>query len=725
MATRRLERPHHATLSQRARRSLPAWLTYVLGTLLALVVLGVLGVVAAVGIAFATGTVDSVFGQLPRVETVVEDEPFRTASILDRNGQLLYEVFDPQGGKRTMVPLTEMPRNLVSATIATEDPRFYDNPGFDLIAIARAVLQNFLGQSIVSGGSTITQQLVKNSLLSEQERYEQSYIRKAKEVILAYELTQRYSKDQILERYLNENNYGNLAYGVEAAAQTYFGKSVKDLDLAEAALIAGLPQAPYSYDPITHPEAAKSRQEDVLGLMVRHGYLTQEEADAAKEEPLHYRAPKTLLKAPHFSLLVRQVLEDRLTKEQLYYSGLQVQTTLDLRLQDLAEKTVDQQIKALKSQNVRNAALVAIDPRTGEVVAMVGNADFWDDKSSGQVNMATAPRLAGSTIKPFVYLTAFDRFHLSPATVLQDEPVAYSAGRGLPEYRPQNADGKFRGNVTARRALGNSLNVPTLRLLSQYGIAEFLPALHQIGFTTLNQGPDYYGLPIGVGSGEIRLLDLVFAYSTVANNGLQVGEPVPVAEQRVGYRTLQPAFISRIIDDSGGATFTYEPAGRQVVSEQSAWLISNILSDEAAKSELVDRMSAPAVDQQIAWLTATTDRGENAWAVAYTPDLVVGVWVGNANNQSMNGVTGANGAGPILRSFVEGALRDAKPATFTRPAGLIQVAVDARTGLRPGPGAETIVDWFDEGNVPHQWSAAPTPTPGPAKAPTATPKPTR
>lgn len=725
MAARRLDRPHHTTLGHRARRAFPTWLSYILGTALALTVVVVMGVVGAVGFALATGTVSSAFGSLPRVETVVENQPFRTASILDRNGQLLYEVFDPQGGKRTIVPLQEIPSNLIDATIATEDPRFFDNPGFDAIAIVRALLQNLMGQSIVSGGSTITQQLVKNSLLSEQERYAQSYIRKVKEIVLAYELTQRYSKEQILERYLNEIPYGNLAYGVEAAAETYFGKPVTELDLAEAALIAGLPQAPYAYDPIIHPDVAKSRQEDVLNLMVRHGYLTQEEADAAAAEQLHFKAPTTLLKAPHFSILVRSMLEDRLTNQQLYYSGLRVQTTLDLRLQDLAEKAVGQQMTQLKAQNARNAALVAIDPRTGEVLAMVGNADFWDDKSSGQVNMATSARLAGSTIKPFVYLTAFDRFKLSPATVLQDEPVSYSAGRGLPEYRPQNADGKFRGNVTARLALGSSLNVPTLRLLSRFGVAEFLPVLHEIGFTTLNQGPDYYGLPLGVGSGEVRLLDLVFAYATVANNGLQVGEPVAAAEQRVGYRTLQPAFISKIIDDSDQPTFTYQPAGRQVVSEQAAWLITDILSDSSAKSDLVDKVSAPAIGRQIAWLTATTDRGENAWAVAYTPDLVVGVWVGNASNQPMTGVTGANGAGPILRAFVEGALKDTPPATFVRPAGLIQVAVDARTGLRPGPGAQTIVDWFDENNVPHQWSAAPTPTPGPANTPTATPKPAR
>ena len=388
--------------------------------------------------------------ELPDYTQLDRRRVFQTARILDRNNELLGEFTDPDGGRRTVVPIDRIPVALRDATIAAEDANFYQHPGFDPIAILRALYLNVRGREIVSGASTITQQLIKNTLLTP----EQTPDRKIKEAILAWEVSRRYSKDRILELYLNEVYYGNMAYGVEAAAQTYFGRSVGELDLSELTFIAGLPQAPSSYDPYVNPQAARGRQDYVLEQMVRHGMVTREHADAARAKPiaLQPRRESGPVQAPHFVNFIRQLLERSYSSDTLFREGLQIRTSLDLGLQRKAEQAAREQIAELRERNASNAAVVAIKPDTGEILAMVGSVDYNDVSISGQVNVALADRQPGSTLKPFTFLTAFQR-GWAPSTMVMDVPTMFGG-----TYSPLNYDQKFRGPVSVRRALAASLN---------------------------------------------------------------------------------------------------------------------------------------------------------------------------------------------------------------------------------------------------------------------------
>ena len=696
-------------------------IAFIVGAILTLFVVLIIGTIVALGLGFGNTLTDYLVAGLPSVERAVDGRVFRTAMVYDRKGRLIDEIWDPQAGKRIIVPLKDMPTSLIDATLATEDPRFYENPGFDAAAILRAFWQNIRGQSIMSGASTITQQLVRNSLIEPDQRYERSYTRKIKEVVLAYQLSQRFTKEEILARYLNEICYGNLAYGVEAAAQAYFGKHVGELTVGEAAMLAGLPQAPALNDPLTNPRQAKDRQAEVLGLMVRHGYLAQSAADAAGREQLDFQSPKGERKVPHFANYVRNLLEERYSREQLYYSGLQVQTTIDLDLQAQAEQLVHDQVLKLQPKNARNASLVAIDPRTGEILALVGSADYTNDEISGQVNMAIAGRQAGATLKPFTYLAAIDRGRASPASVMLDEPTSFSGGPGAPAYQPRNPDGKFRGPVTLRRALAMSLNVPAVKLLAQIGVPSLLDSAHMLGINSLNQPPEYYGLALALGSGEVRLLDLTYAYGVLANGGVQVGEPVPDSERQPARREFRPVAISKVNDATGKVLEEYHPSGKAVASPGAAWLVTDILADESARAEAFGANSPLKLSRPAAAISGTTDEDQDTWTIGYTPELAVGVWMGNASNESMRDVTGLSGPGVVWHDFVEAVLKDTPVRAFDRPAGVIRATVDAKTGLRPGPTGPTITDWFLESSVPKQWAL---PTLTPTLTPTTTPRPT-
>ncbi|MFN8635692.1 MAG: transglycosylase domain-containing protein, partial [Chloroflexota bacterium] len=422
---------------------------FLLWTLLLLAFLASLGFLGVV-LVYASYARD-----LPDYTQLDRRRVFQTARILDRNGELLGEFNDPQGGRRTVVGIDKIPVELRNATIAAEDANFYQHPGFDVVAILRALYLNVRGREIVSGASTITQQLVKNTLLTP----EQTPDRKIKEAILAWEVSRRYSKDRILELYLNEVYYGNLAYGVEAAAQTYFGKSVDQLELSELTFIAGLPQAPSAYDPYVNPQAARARQDYVLEQMVRHGMVTAQQADAARARPiaLRPRQESGTVQAPHFVNFVRQLLERSYSSDTLFREGLQIRTTLDLGLQRQAEQAARDQIAELKQRNANNAAVVAIQPTTGEILAMVGSVDYNDASIAGQVNVALADRQPGSTLKPFTYLTAFEK-GWAPSTMIMDVPTTFGG-----TYTPLNFDQKFRGPVSVRRALAGSLNVPAVK----------------------------------------------------------------------------------------------------------------------------------------------------------------------------------------------------------------------------------------------------------------------
>jgi len=589
---------------------------------------------------------------------------FASTKIYDRNGELLYEVFDPQGGRRTLVPLTDISPYLRQATIATEDKRFYQHPGVDPIGIARAVWQNVTEKGIVSGASTITQQLARNVFLSPEERAQRTLSRKIKEAVLATEITRRYSQDAILEIYLNTIYYGNLAYGIEAAAETYFGKTAAELSLAEAALLAGLPQSPAIYDPFTNPEAAKARQAVVLGLMAEEGYITPAQAEAARSEELQFVAQRTDIRAPHFVTYVRQLLEQKYGSAVLYQGGLQVYTTLDPRLQGIAERLAREQIAALADKHTTNAALVAMRPGTGEILAMLGSVDFFNPEIDGQVNVALRLRQPGSAIKPVTYVAAFEK-GWTPATLIMDVPTEFPDGAN-PPYKPTNYDEKFHGPVLVRTALGSSYNVPAVKTLQYVCLPVFLEMAHRLGINSLNR-PDY-GLSLTLGGGDVTLLELTSAYAVFANSGRQV----------------PPVAVLRIVDNYRRVIEEYQPPeGQPVISPQHAYLITSILSDNEARTSAFGPNSVLKLSRPAAAKTGTTDDWRDNWTIGYTPNLVAGVWVGNSDNTPMAHISGVRGAGPIWHNFMEEALADSPPREFTRPEGIETIEICADSGTIP------------------------------------------
>ncbi len=614
---------------------------------------------------------------LPDPGDLARRQVFQTARILDRNGQLLEEITDPEGGRRTLVSLSQIPQNLRSATIAAEDASFYENPGFDPRAIVRAVYQLVRYGSPQSGASTITQQLVKNALLSPEQTPE----RKIKEAFLAIELTRRYSKDQILEMYLNEINYGNRAYGVEAASQTYFGKSASQLTLSEASLLAGLPQAPSYYDPYTNLAGAVERQRYVLDQMVRIGGISGRQ----REEAL--RTPPTLKtrtipppQAPHFVNWVRQQIEDQYGTEALYLSGLQVTTSLDLRWQHVAEQTAQAHIDSIRARNATNAALVSIRPGTGEILAMLGSVDFDDASIDGQVNVALAQRQPGSTLKPFTYLTALGK-GWNPATPMMDVPTLFGG-----DYQPNNYDSKFRGVVNVRQALAQSLNIPAVEALEFVGIPDMLATAHRMGINGLRD-PRRYGLSVTLGGGEVRLLDLTYAYAGLAGGGRQVGAPAPSARQEGGFRQVDPVAILKVTDSTGKVLYQYAPPEPvQVADPRLVYQITSILADDEARSPTYGRNSALVLPGRPAAVkTGTTDNYTDSWVVGYTPDLVTGVWVGNSDNSPMKDVLGVAGAGQIWNGFMKEVLTGTPVKPFVAPPGVQEAEVCALSGLLPTP----------------------------------------
>lgn len=603
--------------------------------------------------------------QLPPAEELrSRSYHFATTVILDREGNLLWEIIDPTGGRRTHVTLAQVTPDLINATVATEDRFFYLNVGVDPVAIVRAVYSNVSEGEIVSGASTITQQLARNVFLSPEERLQKTFARKLKEAVLAIEISWRYSKNRILETYLNQTYYGNLAYGIEAASQTYFGKSAGDLTLAEAAMLAGLPQSPALYDPYLYPDRAKARQAEVLRLMVEAGYISQAEADTARSAGLALRDANFNLEAPHFVSLVRQELERNIPAAYLYQAGLRVQTTLDPRLQAIAEEEVLAQVTALAGRRVTNGALVALDVATGQVLAMVGSSDFRNEAIDGQVNVAITPRQPGSTMKPLTYLAAFERLGWTPSTLLLDTPLAYPDGEGN-VYRPANADGRFHGPVSLRVALASSYNVPAVRTQEQLGLGPVKELAARLGITTLTR--DDYGLSLTLGSGEVSLLEMTGAYQALANGGVLV----------------PPTAILRITDSFGRDIQPVRPWPRPAVRPEHAYLITHILADNEARTPGFGPDSPLLLSRPAAAKTGTTNDFRDNWIIGYTPQLVAGVWVGNADNAPMLDVGGASGAGPIWHNFMERSHEGLPVLDFARPPGIVELTVCADSGTRP------------------------------------------
>ncbi|MDP2728179.1 MAG: transglycosylase domain-containing protein, partial [Dehalococcoidia bacterium] len=509
-------------------------------------------------------------------------------------------------------------------------------------------------------------------------------------------------KDHILEMYLNEIGYGNLSYGIEAAAQSYFGKSAMDLDLAESAMLAGLPQAPSLYSPLENPKRAANRQSDVLDLMVRNEFITEAQAAAARREELHFAPQRFPIRAPHFVMYVREMLNEKYGAEALFRGGLKVYTTVDLKMQETAERIASERVAQLKQYNASNAAVVAIRPQTGEVLSMVGSVDYFDPNISGQVNVAVAERQPGSSFKPFTYLTAFLKGY-APATVLMDIPSEFPNPPN-PPYKPENVDGKFRGPLPIRLALANSVNIPAIKAIQFAGVEDTIETAHRMGITTLNL-KDTYGLSLTLGGGEVKLLDMVYAYSVFANGGIMPGQPVPPAARQPGLRELDPVFILRVEDSTGKVLEEFQqPQTRQIVSPQQTYLITNILSDNKARTLLfapggpLELKNRPAAVK-----TGTTDDWKDTWTVGYTPDLVAGVWVGNSNNQPMRQTLSVLTAAPIWHDFMETVLKDTPAKVFTRPSGLEEVQVCADSGLLASSYCpRTVKEIFVKGTAPRK-----------------------
>lgn len=607
-----------------------------------------------------------------------------STKILDRNGQLLYEIYDDQN--RTPIKLDDLPQYLKEATLAIEDKNFYRHHGFDTGGLLRAAYKTLTGQRL-EGGSTITQQLVKVALLTP----ERTVSRKIKEAILTVATEILYSKNQILEMYLNHIPYGGTAYGVEAASHRFFNKSAKDLSLAESTLLVGLPQAPSRYSPLGNPDSAKARQSLVLERMVEDKYITQEVATTAKNSELHFADSGTDISAPHFVMYVREILEEKYGINKVEQGGLRVTTTLDLDLQNAAQATLSAELTSLKRLKISNGAGLVTNPGTGEILAMIGSKDYFSTDIDGKVNVTTRLRQPGSSIKPLNYALGLETKVITPSTMLLDTPICFSV-TGQADYCPKNYDNTFRGLTQIRFALGNSLNIPAVKVLSLNSLGNFISFSRRMGITTWND-PSQYGLSLTLGGGEVMMTDMATAFGVFANSGIKV--------------PLHP--ILKVEDSSGKILEEYNPEdgkrnGDKVLSEQTAFLISHILSDNNARSAAFGTSSVLNVPgKTVSVKTGTTNNLRDNWTIGYTPNLLVATWVGNNDSSPMSYVaSGVTGASPIWQKIMRYALRDVKTPGLEKPEGIEGASVCSNSGALPSADTpcETRYEYFIEGTVP-------------------------
>lgn len=672
--------------------------------LIALLLMGLAGVFV-VGAA-AIIQYFSLAGGLPGIDNLAEKtSQFETTRIMDRNGDLLYEMISPTAGRRTYIPLEKISPYLIAATIATEDKEYYEHPGFDPFAIFRALVQNYTGDDTFSGASTITQQLARTLLFSQDERTEVSIRRKAREIVLAAEITRKYSKEQILELYLNEIYYSNMAYGIEAAAETYFNTTADKLTLSQASFLAGLPQAPGVYDIFTNREDTLNRHVQVLDLMVQLSdeknciYVSTNvqpvciDANSAARAAVEiadyqFEIRENNMRFPHWVTYIRYQLEQLYDPQMIYRTGFTVYTTIDPNLQELAERVVKEQISTLADFSVSNGALVAIQPSTGQILSMVGSADFSNEEIDGQVNMTINPRQPGSSIKPLTYAAAFEK-GWTPSTLIWDVPSEFPPS-GDPNdprepYKPINYDEKFHGPVTVRSALANSYNIPAVKTLDFVGIYDnkntreeegFIAFAKRMGINSFTR--EDYGLALTLGGGEVTLLDLTTAFSIFANQGIKVN----------------PVSILKIEDYSGNVLFQYKPEDpKPVIRQEHAYLISSILSDNRARTPMFGENSLLRMPFDAAAKTGTTNDFRDNWTMGYTPDLAAGVWVGNADYSPMLNTTGLTGAAPIWSTFMREAvpyITNDNPTPFRRPGGIVDKVICSISGTEPSEGCPDV-----------------------------------
>ena len=643
--------------------------------------LGFIGVILLVILVFVGIPLLSL--TLPSPDKIVRQTGFST-QIMDRNGQVLYDVYANQN--RSPEKLEDIPLYLRQATVSIEDKNFYTHAGFDPMGLVRG-LSRFFTRGRAQGGSTLTQQLIKNALLSN----DRTIIRKVKEFILAIEIERKYSKDQILQMYLNEVPYGGTAWGVGAASQTYFGKDVKDLNLVECAILAGMPQSPSNYSPYSStPKAYIQRTKDVLRRMREDGHITkdQETQAVSQLDSVTFQTKGAGFKAPHFVQYVEKILEERYGQASVEQGGLKVTTTLDLDLQNQAQTIVADEIAKVEKQHITNGAAVVINPETGEILSMVGSKDF-NAEGVGQYNVVTALRQPGSSFKPFTYVTAFKEGYTA-ASLLMDVPTTFPGGAGQPDYIPVNYDNKFVGPIQMRYALANSRNIPAVKTLALVGIKDVLSTATDMGLTTLpptNDTLKRVGLSLTLGGGEVRLLDMATAYSAFVNKGARI----------------EPVAILKVVDANGKILEDNHPKkGKQVLTEQQAFIISSILSDNEARSAefgVNSYLKVSGLDVMVK--TGTTNDKRDNWTIGGNDNAMVGVWVGNNDNSPMlNVASGISGASPIWHKIVVAAMASKPKLSFDIPQNVVTAQVDTVSGYAAHDGFPSRSEVFIKGTDP-------------------------
>lgn len=611
-----------------------------------------------------------------------------STKIYDRNGTLLYQVLDPHSGKKTYVNLDQIPQKFIQAIISAEDKDFFEHQGIDLQAISRALFYNALNQKVTSGASTITQQLVRNLLGTNRQR---TFKEKLIEAVYAIRISHLYSKDQVLEKYLNTVYFGNLSYGIYEASQNYFGKNIQNLDLAEMTILAGLPQSPSSLNPLINLQASKKRQSYILAKMLEQNLITQAEKEQAENEILFFQASKNPIEAPHFVFHILNQLEEEYGPDYVY-SGLNITTTLDLNLQNKAQEIVNFQLEKLQEKNVTNSAVLAVDLPSGQILVWLGSKNYFDPNISGQVDIITSQRQPGSALKPFLYLLALQKGY-TMADILEDLPLNIKTETGI--YAPLNYDLDFHGPVRMKEALANSFNIPAVRLQQQIGTDTFLAFLRQLGLNTLNQSPDFYGFSLTLGGGEIRLFDLANAYFTLSNYGNQKS-----------FST-----ILKITDSQNKTIFNWSnPPSHNILGQnakQYAFLIIDALSDNNARLKSFGEDNVLNLPFPVVAKTGTTRSFKDNWTFGFSRNILTSVWVGNSDASAMQEISGIDGAGPIWRDFMlyfDKYQSNQQNKNFIIPENITQISICAISGLLPTKNCQSqVLQYFLKGTEPKKY----------------------
>lgn len=642
------------------------------------IILGVMIAITVLGVVI-------VFRDIPNPKKLSSGDYPESSKIFDRSGELLYEMYAEK--QRTTVPLADIPEKMIQATLAIEDANFYKHIGFDIKGIVRGLYRTVF-QKRLQGGSTLTQQLVKNALLTP----ERTFKRKIKEAILTIATEILYSKDQILEMYFNQTPYGGTMWGVEAAAKGIFGKEVKNLSLAEAALLAGLPASPTRYSPFAHPDAAKARQELVLSRMWELKYISEEEYKQAKEETLNYTLNKNVIKAPHFVFYVKEQLLEKYGIKEVHEGGLKIWTSLDLDIQNYAQEEVKNEIDSLKKAKVSNGAALITNTKTGEILAMVGSRDYFDTEIDGKYNVTTALRQPGSSIKPLNYAVGLDTGKVTAASIFNDSPSCFKVA-GQKPYCPTNYGYSYYGIQSLRNSLANSLNIAAVKMLNLNGVENFVASASAMGISTFKNASDY-GLSLTLGGGEVYMTDMATAFGVFANMG--------VRQDLVS--------ILKVEDKNGKVLeeYKYEP-GKRVMQPETTYIINSILSDNGARSMVFGSNSKLKIKDhpEVAVKTGTTNEMRDNWTIGYTPDKLVAVWVGNNDNSKMGSVvSGITGAAPIWNRIMTKVLENEKVKNYAKPENLISMSVCNLSGLLPPEeGCEAHNEFFNKNFLPQRGGA--------------------